>query len=434
MPQGREDHGAAFVGKRLFIFGGFGKSPENINDFCYNDLYILDTETFVWTRPTTLGTPPCPRHGHTCSSWEKNIVVIGGGVDELDKYVSDVHILDTDTLIWRELHTSGKVLPPRAGHSTVSFGKNLFVFGGVTSAQSLYNDLYMLDIDTGIWTEVATTCIGPSARYSAAGDRLDFMGGILVFFGGCNKDALDDMYYLYTGRLNIDPGKRACQVKVTGSNSYGYTIETIIDGKRFHGILFRDKPNPLNPATNTSSRRKRTFDETVSVFSNDMHRDNLTMSKVLKQSGTGDRWEVQGDVSASETLKCDSSDDSLGLPPGLLGLCLTKSPSLLALIQTTLSQQHDSRKASADPEPAAASLNRNDNERNDKSKNDGANDNMTRSEVEVRTDDQTNVPISNNEAPRLERHDQKSDAAAAEGGIAKDCTTRRVEDTENQQI
>lgn len=54
--------------------------------------------------------------------------------------------VNVDTLIWRELHTSGKVLPPRAGHSTVSFGKNLFVFGGVTSAQSLYNDLYMLDI------------------------------------------------------------------------------------------------------------------------------------------------------------------------------------------------------------------------------------------------------------------------------------------------
>lgn len=48
---------------------------------------------------------------------------------------------------------------------------------------------------------MATTCIGPSARYSAAGDRLDFMGGILVFFGGCitNKGVLDDMYYLYTG-------------------------------------------------------------------------------------------------------------------------------------------------------------------------------------------------------------------------------------------
>jgi len=51
-----------------------------------------------------------------------------------------------DTLIWRELSTSGQLLAPRAGHSTVSFGKNLFVFGGFTDAQNLYNDLYMLDI------------------------------------------------------------------------------------------------------------------------------------------------------------------------------------------------------------------------------------------------------------------------------------------------
>lgn len=48
--------------------------------------------------------------------------------------------------MWRELSTSGQLLPPRAGHSTVSFGKNLFVFGGFTDAQNLYNDLYMLDI------------------------------------------------------------------------------------------------------------------------------------------------------------------------------------------------------------------------------------------------------------------------------------------------
>lgn len=42
---------------------------------------------------------------------------------------------------------------------------------------------------------------GPSARFSVAGDCLDATKGILVFMGGCNKflEALDDMYYLYTG-------------------------------------------------------------------------------------------------------------------------------------------------------------------------------------------------------------------------------------------
>ena len=43
---------------------------------------------------------------------------------------------------------------------------------------------------------------GPSARFSMAGEVLDpYMGGVLVFMGGCNKnlEALADMYYLYTG-------------------------------------------------------------------------------------------------------------------------------------------------------------------------------------------------------------------------------------------
>lgn len=111
-----------------------------------------------------------------------------GGEDGHDYYLSDVHILDAgiiiflndhlqlyiikncyigytslvdnilsiflafctslDTLMWRELNTSGQLLPPRAGHSTVAFGKNLFVFGGFTDAQNLYNDLHMLDVGT----------------------------------------------------------------------------------------------------------------------------------------------------------------------------------------------------------------------------------------------------------------------------------------------
>lgn len=199
-PEAREGHSAALIGKRLFIFGGCGKSSNNYDEVYYNDLYVLNTETFVWKRATTSGTPPSARDSHTCSSWKNKIIVIGGE-DEHDYYLSDVHILDTDTLVWRVLHTSGQKLPPRAGHSTVAFDKNLFVFGGFTDAQNLYDDLHMLDVETGLWTKLTATGDGPSARFSVAGDSLDpLKGGVLVFIGGCNKhlEALDDMYYLYT--------------------------------------------------------------------------------------------------------------------------------------------------------------------------------------------------------------------------------------------
>lgn len=76
---------------------------------------------------------------------------------------------------------------------------------------SSYNPIllnFLYGVDTGVWTNVTPTTNVPSARFSVAGDCLDpLKDGVLVFIGGCNKslEALDDMYYLYTGsvRFNI---------------------------------------------------------------------------------------------------------------------------------------------------------------------------------------------------------------------------------------
>jgi len=200
-PDAREGHSAALIGKRLFIFGGCGKSSNSSDEEFYDDLYILNTETFVWNHATTSGSPPAKRDSHTCSSWKNKIIIIAGE-DSYDYYLSDVHILDADTLMWSKLETSGQLLPPRGGHTTVALGKNLFIFGGFTDESSLYDDIYMIDVDTGVWTKVAATGEGPSARFSMAGDSLDPQrSGILAFLGGCNKnlEALGDMYYLHTG-------------------------------------------------------------------------------------------------------------------------------------------------------------------------------------------------------------------------------------------
>ncbi|XP_022850489.1 RING finger protein B isoform X2 [Olea europaea var. sylvestris] len=198
-PEAREGHSAALIGKRLFIFGGCGKSENN--EIYYDDLYILNTETFSWKRVVPSGTPPSKRDSHTCSSWRNKIIVIGGE-DSCDYYLSDVHILDADTLVWCKFNTMGQLLPPRGGHTTIAFGKTLFVFGGFSDEQNLYDDVYMLDLENGIWTKVIASGEGPSGRFSMAGESLDpQMGGVLVFIGGCNKnlEALDDMYYLHTG-------------------------------------------------------------------------------------------------------------------------------------------------------------------------------------------------------------------------------------------
>ncbi|KAM6569472.1 hypothetical protein CsatB_017457 [Cannabis sativa] len=362
-PEAREGHNAALVGKRLFIFGGCGKSFSTNDEVYYNDLYILNTETFVWKRATTSGTPPSPRDSHTCSSWKNNVIVIGGE-DGHDYYLSDVHILDTDTLVWRELNTTGQLLTPRAGHCTVALGKKLFVFGGFTDAQNLYNDLYMLDIDTGVWTKVTTIGDGPSARFSVAGDCLDPQKrGVLVVLGGCNKslEALDDMFYLYTGitreselrleklslrkqlklkcqeqltpiqdntlaRLEggvnryqpstvpvygqaaiqnfslMQQSKKTFQAKVTERISDGYTIETIIDGKPLRGILFSNRPDYHHKAIPMPSR-KRVAAETGGAMSNGDY-SSKTSSGVLKQDAAENKQVVNVNEESTSHVPC----------------------------------------------------------------------------------------------------------------------------------
>ncbi|EFH63787.1 hypothetical protein ARALYDRAFT_316360 [Arabidopsis lyrata subsp. lyrata] len=303
-PGAREAHSAALVDKRLFIFGGCGKSSDSDDEVFYNDLYILNTETFMWKRAVTSGKPPSARDSHTCSAWKNKIIVVGGE-DLDDYYLSDVHILDTDKFVWKELRTSGQLLTPRAGHVTVALERNLFVFGGFTDSQNLYDDLYVLDLETGVWSKVVAMEEGPSPRFSSAAVCLHpYKAGSFFFVGGCNKnlEPLDDIYYLHTeggydvqfnqnpGRLslrkqmklkchgqdlavartNIDHGgenvplnigsidqrKPMFQARVTENVPLGYTIETIIDGKVLRGVLFSNRHSSVQTADSSFSNRQ----------------------------------------------------------------------------------------------------------------------------------------------------------------------------------
>ncbi|KAB2053519.1 hypothetical protein ES319_A12G193200v1 [Gossypium barbadense] len=308
-PEEREGHGAAVVGKRLFIFGGCGKSSDNNDEVYYNNLYILNTETFVWKLAAISGNPPSARDSHTCSSWKNKIIVIGGE-DAHDYYLSDVHIFDAET---------------------------------------------------GLWTKVITTGDGPSARFSVSGDCLDpLKSGVLIFIGGCNKtlEALDDMYYLYTGLVIKDErkleklslrkqlklkcqqenlsnlvrdkafvsieadndvhhqpislfscgqasrdsfpsnevllqGKKIFHANVTESFPHGYTIETIIDGTQLRGILFSNKPNSVGVANYNLCRKRTSLESGDSVFG-DCNSNSKSKSSRSMMQDYGDC--KQGDV------------------------------------------------------------------------------------------------------------------------------------------
>ena len=99
---------------------------------------------------------PAPRGAHTCTLIGGNQMYVFGGYGGSGfarKDFNDITVLDLDTWEWRHLETSGEVPPARSGHQAVAIQDKIYVIGGWNSIEQL-NDMYMLDTVTNVWTKL----------------------------------------------------------------------------------------------------------------------------------------------------------------------------------------------------------------------------------------------------------------------------------------
>ncbi|GJP30327.1 hypothetical protein CLOM_g741 [Closterium sp. NIES-68] len=201
VPAAREGHAAARVEGVVYVFGGCGKAGDGgtVDETYYNDVHVFNPDAMRWTRLATTGTAPSPRDSHSCCAWGNQLIVFGGE-DSRNCYLSDVFVLDTSSLVWREVRARGQKPLPRAGHVAVTAGRYMVVFGGFTDERRLFNDLHVLDLSSEHWQQYTPTGDVPSRRFSLSADLLDSVSGKMMVFGGCNDDleALDDAYFLHT--------------------------------------------------------------------------------------------------------------------------------------------------------------------------------------------------------------------------------------------
>ncbi|XP_065619053.1 uncharacterized protein LOC112036631 isoform X1 [Quercus suber] len=172
IPERRRWHSATHYCQSLYIFGGSGRFRDNNDETYYRNVYMFHTARFVWNRIATFGSLPSPRNSHVCS-YQLDKMIVVGGKDGHDSFCSDVIVMEG--LTWRERRTSGHLFPPRVGHAAVNFGANgtkLYIFGGYM-IQIQYNDVYVLDIVTGVWTNAIMTGARSSARAFMTGASLD---------------------------------------------------------------------------------------------------------------------------------------------------------------------------------------------------------------------------------------------------------------------
>ena len=130
-PSPRFNHASALVGRKIVIHGGWDG-----HHTCMNDMWVFDTESFMWLQPRTAGLAPTPRYGHTLTLLMDGRILCFGGIaieNDVPQYYNDLRQLDTETMKWSKPRTGGIVTPSgRFGHSLTPspLDSRLIIFGG----------------------------------------------------------------------------------------------------------------------------------------------------------------------------------------------------------------------------------------------------------------------------------------------------------------
>lgn len=110
-------HASEIVGRKIVVHGG------RDNEEVFSDLWIFNTDSFVWMQPKSAGFGPSARYGHSLTlTADGRLIVIGGcSIDDatgIPRYNDDTRQLDTDTMVWTRPRVSGHVPTGRSVDSS----------------------------------------------------------------------------------------------------------------------------------------------------------------------------------------------------------------------------------------------------------------------------------------------------------------------------
>jgi len=214
-PDVSPDGGCAITSKSSFyVFGGSFGNPSN----CSNLVHVYNGG---WSQVDTSKSPvtPTPRFGAgLVIANDTQIYMFGGkcGEEEAD---NELWQLNLATGIWSHVVSTGDSKPvSRVAHAfELDFSNSkprLLLFGG-KNTNSTFNDAWSFDLESHVWTELGfnkTTQDWPSSRSNFGST---FYGGRLVTFGGSDEEGVlnNEIWQLV---LNEDCFSRtSCEVCTT---------------------------------------------------------------------------------------------------------------------------------------------------------------------------------------------------------------------------
>src|SRR5690606_28538364 len=158
-PTARAGHGAAIVGNKMYIHGGWA----DLNTVL-SDTWSLDLDTFEWAElifnDTTYEITQRARHVFINSF--SSLYVNGGYGDASYVATGDIFVLDdVNDPTWRRLDVTCGTAPNRAGAGAVIFTSDLYVWGGIDETGDSTESMFTFNFNTLCWDAVTTTGAQP---------------------------------------------------------------------------------------------------------------------------------------------------------------------------------------------------------------------------------------------------------------------------------
>ncbi|XP_075261582.1 host cell factor-like isoform X2 [Convolutriloba macropyga] len=139
-PCARLGHSFNIHNQKCFLFGGLSnesEDPKNNIPRYLNDLYVLELRpnsgASSWELPYVTGQPPPARESHSGvihydEEGNSSKLIIYGGMSGVR--LGDLWVLDIDNYVWSRPNTEGVCPWPRSLHSATMIGDFMYVFGG----------------------------------------------------------------------------------------------------------------------------------------------------------------------------------------------------------------------------------------------------------------------------------------------------------------
>lgn len=146
-------HSCSMFRGELFVLGGVFPRPNPEPDGCSDSLYIFDPHLSIWYQPIVTGDTPSPRSGHSACVMQERKIYVFGGWDTPVCY-NDMYMLDLGLMEFSAVKTTGKAPSPRSWHGSAVLSDTKFLIHGGYNGNNALSDTFVFDIDSNSWTEV----------------------------------------------------------------------------------------------------------------------------------------------------------------------------------------------------------------------------------------------------------------------------------------